>query len=210
MTFVTDPPQTHAPKRGRKYDDVIAGARRVFLRDGFGGAAVDDIAREAGVSKATLYAYFPDKRLLFLEVARLECTALANRAKDEIDADAPPQTVLPLIATRIIDYINSPLGLGIFRLCVAEVDRFPELGQMYYQSGPLVARAELVAYLDGCVAAGTLRIDDTELAADQFCELCRGDAHRRVLLGLSDGPTPDDTNRVIAGAVSLFLARYGA
>jgi len=53
-------------KRGRKFDQVLSGARDVFLRDGFEGASVDDIARAAGVSKATLYSYFPDKRLLFM------------------------------------------------------------------------------------------------------------------------------------------------
>ena len=57
-------------KQGRKFDQVLDGARKVFMRDGFEGASVDDIAREACVSKATLYSYFPDKRLLFIEVQR--------------------------------------------------------------------------------------------------------------------------------------------
>ena len=56
-------------KQGRKWAEVLDGARTVFLRDGFEGASVDDIVREAGVSKATLYSYFPDKRLLFLELS---------------------------------------------------------------------------------------------------------------------------------------------
>ena len=51
-------------KRGRKFDQVLEGARTVFMRDGFEGANVDDIAASAGVSKATLYSYFPDKRVL--------------------------------------------------------------------------------------------------------------------------------------------------
>ena len=56
-------------KQGRKWDQVLDGARKVFMRDGFEGASVDDIVREAGVSKATLYSYFPDKRLLFIETS---------------------------------------------------------------------------------------------------------------------------------------------
>ena len=67
-------------KKGRKFDQVLDGARDVFLRDGFEGASVDDIARRAGVSKATLYSYFPDKRLLFSEVARVECNRQAQAA----------------------------------------------------------------------------------------------------------------------------------
>ncbi len=52
-------PMTAAPqdiRRGRKFEQVLAGARDIFLRDGFDGASVDDIARAAGVSKATLYS----------------------------------------------------------------------------------------------------------------------------------------------------------
>lgn len=197
------------PKRGRKYGDVIAGARTVFLRDGFDGASVDDIAREAGVSKATLYSYFPDKRLLFLEVAQLECAALAHRAKDEVDIDAPPEVVLPIAAAKIIDFINSKLGMGIFRLCVAEGERFPELGKLYYNSGPMTARGEMVTYLDGCVAKGLLAIDDTRVAADQFCELCRTDAHTRLLFGVSGPPSLQEVAQIIDEAVAMFMARYG-
>lgn len=58
--------------RGRKFAQVLEGARKIFLRDGFEGASVDNIAREAAVSKATLYSYFPDKRLMFIEVFRTE------------------------------------------------------------------------------------------------------------------------------------------
>lgn len=196
------------PKRGRKYENVIAGARTVFLRDGFDGATVDDIAKEAGVSKATLYSYFHDKRLLFLEVAQLECAALAARAKDEVDLDAPPEVVLPIAAAKIIDFMHSKVGMGIYRLCVAEGERFPELGSLYYHSGPTIARLELVAYLGSCVKRGLLQIDDLEMAADQFCELCRTDAHTRLLFGVSGPPTQDEIDRIIQAAVEMFLARY--
>jgi TetR/AcrR family transcriptional repressor of mexJK operon len=191
-------------KRGRKYDDVIAGARTVFLRDGFDGAGVDDIAREAGVSKATLYSYFPDKRFLFLEVAQLECAALADRAKDEVDLDAPPEIVLPIAAARIIGFINSRVGLGIFRLCVAESERFPELGH----SGPMTARGKLATYLACCAEKGSLAITDPSLAADQFCELCRTDAHTRLLFGVSGPPSDDEVAQIIRNALDMFMARY--
>ena len=67
-------PADAAPiKKGRKFDQVLDGARQVFMADGYEGASVDAIARAAGVSKATLYSYFPDKKLLFMEVAKTEC-----------------------------------------------------------------------------------------------------------------------------------------
>ena len=68
--------------RGRKFLQVLEGARTIFLRDGFEGASVDDIAREAAVSKATLYSYFPDKRVMFMEVFRNELAREAAAPKE--------------------------------------------------------------------------------------------------------------------------------
>src|SRR3974390_122989 len=48
-----------------KRQQIMEGARRIFLRDGFDGASIGDIVRAAGVSKGTLYAYFPGKEMLF-------------------------------------------------------------------------------------------------------------------------------------------------
>lgn len=156
-----------AIRKGRKFDQVLEGARKVFLRDGFEGASVDDIAREAGVSKATLYSYFPDKRLLFMAIATGECKRQADEALEFINAgDLPVREVLRYAAGRLIDYITSPLGLQTYRLCVAETDRFPALGQQFYASGPLLVRSRMVEYLQKAVARGELAIEDFDLAAE--------------------------------------------
>lgn len=196
-------------KRGRKYDQVLGGAWNVFRRDGFEGASVDDIAREAGVSKATLYSYFPDKRLLFLEVARGECCRQAHEAAEFITAKATPEMVLTTAATRMVEFFLSDFGMRVFRICVAESDRFPELGREFYEHGPALARARLVEYFHDAEARGELRIDDKQLAADQFAELCKADLFPRLVFGIGGPIGPADRSRVIEGAVAVFLARYG-
>jgi TetR/AcrR family transcriptional repressor of mexJK operon len=196
-------------RKGRKFDQVLEGARTVFMRDGFEGASVDDIAREAGVSKATLYSYFPDKRLLFLEVAKSECQRQADEALEVIDLTAPPAVVLTAAAHRIVEFIMSDFGMRVFRICVAESDRFPELGREFYHSGPLLVRQRLGEYLRCAVERGQLVIEDFDLAADQFAELCKADIHNRLMFGTADCCAPRDLNRTITGAVEMFLARYG-
>jgi len=197
-------------RRGRKFDQVLEGARAIFLREGFEGASVDDIAREAGVSKATLYSYFPDKRLLFMEVAKTECQRQADEAGDLIDAGGMPvEEVLRFAATRMIDYMSSEFALQTYRLCVAEADRFPQLGHDFYHSGPELVRARLGAYLRRAVARGELQIEDFDLAADQFAELCKVDIHNRLIFGLCDECTPHSRERIIEGAIEMFMARYG-
>ncbi|MFC7706447.1 TetR/AcrR family transcriptional regulator [Plastorhodobacter daqingensis] len=198
-----------AIRKGRKYDQVLEGARRIFLRDGFEGASVDEIAREAGVSKATLYSYFPDKRLLFLEMARLECLRQADEPLDMTERTAPPRVVLTRAARRIIEFFTSEFGRQVFRICVAESDRFPALGCQFYESGPKLARERIALYLRQAAARGELRIEDFELAADQFAELCKVDLFPRMICGVAPAFREPEIERVIHGAVEMFLARYG-
>ena len=197
-------------RRGRKFDQVLHGARQVFMADGFEGASVDQIARVAGVSKATLYSYFSDKRLLFMEVANAECQRQSREALDSIDMTQPPQIVLDQAGRHFLRFITSTFGVQIFRICVAESDRFPQIGQSFYNSGPAVMRAELAAYFTLACERGELRIDDKILAADQFGELCKADVWPRLIFGVSKSVSEAEIERVVAGAVQTFIARYGA
>lgn len=196
-------------RKGRKFEQVLTGARDIFLRDGFEGASVDDIARAAGVSKATLYSYFPDKRLLFMEVAKAECRRQADEAMEVIDMAAPVATVLAQAAERIVTFMLSEFGQRVFRICVAESDRFPGLGAEFYHSGPELVRDRLAAYLRCAVERGDLAIPDLNLAADQFAQLCKAGLHDRLIFGLDQCCAPTDVARVIASAVEMFMARYG-
>ncbi|ALG89055.1 MULTISPECIES: TetR/AcrR family transcriptional regulator [Actibacterium] len=197
-------------KKGRKFEQVLEGARDVFLNDGFEGASVDDIARAARVSKATLYSYFPDKRLLFLEVAKTECNRQAERALSAIDPSAPVADVLRATADHLVSFSLSEFGQNVFRICVAESDRFPELGRAFYDSGPAHVHSHITAFLAQAVARGDLVIEDIPLAADQFSELCKADLFLRMVFGMNRRFTSEEINRVIDGAVATFMARYGA
>lgn len=197
-------------KKGRKFDQVLDGARSVFLADGYEGASVDAIAKAAGVSKATLYSYFADKRLLFMEVAKCECSLQVEEADISLGDQSDPRTVLSRAAKRTVDFVLSDFGQSIFRMCVAESDRFPELGREFYETGHQRYRAKMIEYLRTAVAEGTLRIDDLELAADQFSQLCKSHLFPELMFGIRRSATAADRKRVIDGAVDMFLARYAA
>lgn len=197
-------------RKGRKYDQVLDGARKVFMTDGFEGASVDDIARMAGVSKATLYSYFPDKRLLFTEVATTACRRQAESAIANLDMTCPPRAALGLAGRHLTGFLLSDIGQRIFRICMSEAERFPELGREFFKSGPALVRETLVEYFQGAIARGELKIDDLELAADQFAELCKADLWPSVMFKTRDSATPADIDRVVDGAVETFMARYGA
>jgi AcrR family transcriptional regulator len=198
---------TASPK-GRKYEDVLGGAREIFLRDGFEGASVDDIARAAGVSKATLYSYFSDKRELFREVTRVECERMAETTLARIDFNAPPREVFATAAHSLTRFLLSNFSLQMFRTCVAEAARFPELGQAFYQNGPEMGRARMVVYLKLAIERGQLLDVDPDMIAEQFSELCRARLWSRAIFGVQTSFSEAEINEVANHAVETVLARF--
>ncbi|WP_062561782.1 TetR/AcrR family transcriptional regulator [Paracoccus aminovorans] len=195
--------------RGRKFLQVLEGARTIFLRDGFEGASVDEIAREAGVSKATLYSYFPDKRVMFIEVFRNELARETADAGALIEVDLPVEQVLPFIVQLISAHLISEFGLRIYRVSVGEAERFPSLAREYYESGLLLLRRQLVGYLERCVQRHELCIADLDLAADQLIELAGVGIHNRALFLGPQAIDKDQLRKVNRGAVRMFLSCYG-
>lgn len=196
-------------RTGRKFDQVLKGAREVFLSDGFEGASVDDIARAAGVSKATLYSYFADKRLLFSEVAMRECTEMADRTQAMIDESRPAREVLKIAAVQIVTFLTSRFAQQVFRICVAERERFPELGRAFYRAGPENGRERMAEYFHKAIDKGELVIEDVPMAAEQFSELCKVKLWTRAVFGIQEQFTPAEIDQVADHAVEMFLARYG-
>lgn len=199
-------------KKGRKFDQVLAGARSVFMEQGYEGASVDDIARAANVSKATLYSYFPNKESLFTQVAIGECLNQADRATAEIDLTAPVAEVLRAAANHLLGFFLSDFGISIYRICVAESGRFPDLGRHFYETGPARAKNILTSYLAQATERGELQIApaDLTLAAHQFVELCRAGLFHRRLFFVQTEFTPAERDQVAQGATDMFLAHYKA
>lgn len=196
-------------KKGRKFDQVLQAACELFLSEGYSGTNMDRIAARAGVSKATVYSYFPDKKLLFLEAARTEINRRALDAESGIPENAPVPLVLEFTARILIGFYLSEFGKNLFHITIAEVESFPELAQMFYDSGSKMVKARLSEYFAHVSGEGALDIDDAQLAAAQYIELCKADIFDRSMLGLTPQVTEAEIDRVVDGAVQMFLARYG-
>src|ERR1700739_1593808 len=154
-----------------KAESVLAAAKRAFLAGGFGAVSMDTIAREAGVSKATVYAHFAGKEELFGAVIERECRRyFAQFSEGELD----PRDVrasLTVLGRRFLDLLLSPDGIALYRIILGEVTRFPGLGEVFWSAGPERQRLQIEAYLKSAIATGTLALGDTRLAAEQLLSL---------------------------------------
>ncbi len=120
----------------------MSGARRVFLREGFAATSTDVIAREAGVSKRTLYAYYPSKEELFGDVLRgLTVENPQTRMLESvrgIDPGSPEELREALIglAKKLVTTIMDPDYLALLRTIIADSHRFPKLGEIFRSTVP--------------------------------------------------------------------------
>jgi len=191
-----------------KAESILAGAERAFLAAGFGAVSMDTIAREAGVSKATVYAHFAGKEELFGAVIDRECERyFARFSPGELD----PRDVrasLTVLGRRFLELLLSPDGIALYRIILAEVTRFPRLGEVFWQAGPERQRLQIEAFLRSAIAAGTLALTDTRLAAEQFVALIRGDVQLRHLLRLDAGADQRGIGDAVDGTVATFLRAF--
>jgi TetR/AcrR family transcriptional repressor of mexJK operon len=193
-----------------KAESILAAARKTFLASGFGAVSMDAIAREAGASKATLYAYFASKEELFGAVVTREGERyFRGFSARELDPNAV-EASLREIADRFLDLVLSPDAIAVNRITIGEAARFPQLGEVFWRAGPERTRAQIEAFLRRAGAAGTLAVADPRLAAEQFIALLRGDIHQRHLLRIDTVVEPAELAAAADAAVATFLKAFGA
>jgi AcrR family transcriptional regulator len=203
------PVQVSSEEESAKRRQILQGAMTVFLSKGFDAASMAEIARAAGVSKGTLYVYFEDKEALFDAIVHQACTLHAENVFELDPNDHNVETALQNFGATYITVMCQPDSISAIRTVVSIAARMPDLGKIFYKTGPKAGIDKIQAYLDAQVAAGILAIEDTEVAAAQFMDSVAATLFKPVLFNY-DAPTPERVAYVVRIAVRMFLAAYKA
>lgn len=197
-----------SPKRVQ----MLCAARELFLSQGYGAVSMDAVARAAGVSKATLYAHFSSKDQLFATIIGDACRgniaaesflpALAINTSDDL------RSALIGLGQRMIRFFLEPDSLAIHQIVIAESSRFPELGQAFFDNGPVRLRQSLAGWLTLQAQAGWLAVPDPLTAAEQFVSLVRGGFYMRASLNLPLDPSRPGPDEAVVDSVDMFLRAY--
>ena len=171
---------TESPKR----KVILEAATELFMAHGYGAVSMDAIARAAGVSNATLYAYFTSKDQLFATIIREACLQSVS-PHDPLPADATDvRAALLAFGGRLLRFLLEPRSLAIHRVVISE-------------------------WLADQAAAGRLAVPDPITAADQFLSLLKTRPFLRASRGLPP-PTDAEVEAVVTSAVATFLKAYTA
>ncbi|MFC4562174.1 TetR/AcrR family transcriptional regulator [Nocardiopsis mangrovi] len=192
-----------------KRESIISAATELFLDRGYDGTSLARIAEAAAVSKSTLFKQFPTKAALF------EAIVTESWQRDAGDAVARPQTGdlragLRSIGHRYADLIGRPGMTALFRIVIAELPRFPELGRMQFQLGKLPYFASVQHYLESEHEAGNADVPDAESAANQFLGMIANYVLWPRMLLTDWNPASPDTRYAVEQAVQTMLARYAS
>jgi len=186
-----------------KREAILDAAHKMFLEVGFGAASMDAIANEAQVSKQTVYNHFGSKEELFAAMVRTTCDSM-TLAFAEAARDGNPEKTLRAIAQRFMEATFSEDKLALHRTLMAEVPRFPELGRIFYRSGPAVIRQFLTDYFKEQNRRGTLKVDNPQVIAEQFISMVTS-CRLRFELGVEPAPTSEVREQYIDNAVTLIM-----
>ncbi|MDP3853313.1 TetR/AcrR family transcriptional regulator [Phenylobacterium sp.] len=198
----------------RKRAAILDAATEIFLRHGYLGASMDEVAAQAEVSKQTVYKQFESKEALFVEIVGGMTGAAGDKVQREIadlgEQDDPEKQLLAY-AERQLTVVLTPRLMQLRRLVIGEANRFPALGRALYDGGPGRSVAGLAAAFARWTERGLLGIEDPRAAASHFNWLVMGEpVNSAMLLGDESIPEPEALRRHAVDSVRVFLAAYGS
>ncbi|MCS5718529.1 TetR/AcrR family transcriptional regulator [Herbiconiux sp. CPCC 205763] len=200
------------PSSQRKHEAILAAAEQIFLRDGFRGANMDELATLSQVSKQTVYKHFGSKEALFVDLV----TSMTRGAGDGVHEEMPLPRSAGGVGGFLEEFGRRQLGvvldariLQLRRLVIGEVGRFPDLGQALWRAGPMRSMTALTTAFSDFIEKGWMRDTDPRTAASFFNWLVMSPINEAMLLGDDVPRDPESIRRHCAEATRVFLAAYG-
>lgn len=194
-----------------KRQAILKAARKTFVNEGYAATKIEPIAREAGVSTATLYALFDGKAGLFGAVIDDAADDFASQMDGirTIEGDARQQLVS--FAEAYAGFMSDPFVRAVFRLVMAERPRFQSVARRFFDRGQAAFGATLIGILKAQSAAGALRpIERPSHAAGHLMGMVEHPVFFVPLVTGDEIKVRRTNAEIVEDAVDTFLARYGA
>jgi len=195
-----------------KRDAILLAAREAFLRDGYGGTSMDQLAEDAGVARRTLYNQFANKEALFRAVVadlwkNLPSTDIVQLAMTATYSDNV-EASLTEIGMAIANHWAPPVVRAFLRMVIVEEDRFPELPGDFYRFGKEPIIQAVQDFLIRKTEEGRINVADPLLATQQFIGMINEPLIWLRLVRLGAYPDIARREEVVRSAVHSFLRGY--
>lgn len=197
------------PKDPAKRAAILDAAKQLFLAYGFSGTSMDAVAKQAGVSKLTVYSHFSDKETLFSNAVEAKCHNTLPASLFELDLDQPLRATLTRIGLAFLTLINSDEVIALERLMCTMATQDPEMSRLFFEAGPQRTLTAMENLIHNAAAANLLTVEDAKRGAESFFALLQGCERMRILIGYRAPMTAAEALPHVEQAVDVFLRAYG-
>ena len=196
-------------RSSQKKQAILSAATDLFIERGYNGVSVDAIVRKVGGSKSNIYNYFGGKEGLFCAIVEdLSLQILSPLQEAHID-NLPPREALTAIGKRAMSVVLSDRAVALLRIVIAQHQQFPELGHLFFNTGPRRNCDCLAQYIEAQQQKGMLKPCDSQRAAKQFVGMFLGVNQMQRILGITEAPSEEEIASIVDDAVTTFLEGYG-
>ena len=199
--------QADALRHKRK--ELLRVARRHFLTEGYAATRMEAVARDASVSTATLYAFFPSKTDLFKHVIDDASDDFARQIEGVRVNGGDVRAQLTAFAETYARFMGDPFVRAVFRLVMAERKRFQPTVDRFFERGRGEIGGVLMQVIREHADKGALKVERPSWAAGQLMGMIEHPVFFVPMVTGDEVQSRRDPGDIAAQAVDTFLARYG-
>lgn len=200
--------QSGRPKDLEKRARILQAAKAIFLKSGYHGTSMNQIAQEAGVTKLTVYNHFQDKANLFICAITETCEETLGTKQFELDASVDFYQALFIVCSRALQIIYSPEALKLEHVLFELAAEQSPLAEQFFTASHTRLQNELAAFSQKAAELGFIQSDDPIYQTELLLTLLLGVRHHKVLLGIITVPNAQELNQIIRDALDLFFLKY--
>ncbi|MGB1200447.1 MAG: TetR/AcrR family transcriptional regulator [Cognaticolwellia aestuarii] len=194
-------------KSESKRKQILVAATLLFTEQGYSSTSMALIAKNAGVSKQTVYSHFGSKDELFAASIKQKCDSY-QMTEISLDTASEPAEILFVLAKRFLAMLTSKEALAIHKICAYESKSYPQISELFYQEGPeriVNDVAKLMAEFD---SKHQLIIPEAKFAALQFLNMVKGECWMRLEFNTKKQISESEINRYLDSSIAMFIKGY--
>jgi TetR/AcrR family transcriptional repressor of mexJK operon len=194
-------------KNSVKQQRILDAAVNLFTEQGYAAASMDLIAKNADVSKQTVYSHFGSKDELFSASIEYKCKSLSIDSLSLHDL-SDPNTVLLTLAQNFTEFIMSKEACAVHKICVFESTTYPQVSEIFYKVGPLRVINEVTFLMAKLHEQKILVIDNPRHAASQFLNMIKGEMWMQTEFNIKERISAEEVDDYLRNSVAFFIRGY--
>jgi len=190
-----------------KRQQILDAAVNLFTEQGYAATSMDLIAKNADVSKQTVYSHFGSKDELFSASVESKCESL-HILDLSLNDLSDPQAVLFKLAKSFTDFITSKEACAVHKICVFESTTYPQVSEIFYKAGPLRVTNEVSLLMAKLDQQKILDIENPRQAALQFLNMMKGELWMQTEFNIKERISAEEVAEYLRNSVDFFIRGY--